>query len=143
MEDTYLTSLRSARMLDVRIITRSIACPFEQAYERAHAPTFFAEWAAGMSSSLHQEGDRWIAETPAGQAEVHFSPHNDFGVLDHHVMLPGGQDVYIPLRMIENGDGTEVSLWLFRQPEMDDAAFERDAGMVEKDLDTLKALLER
>lgn len=126
----------------VRIITRSIACPYEQAYERAHPPEFFAEWAAGLSSSLSREGDRWMAETPAGRAEVRFSPRNEHGVMDHHVLLPGGQDIYIPLRMIANGKGTEVSLWLFRQPEMDDAAFERDAMAVEKDLDTLKALLE-
>ncbi|TZG27530.1 SRPBCC family protein [Sphingomonas montanisoli] len=129
-------------MHDVRIITRSIACPFEDAYERAHPPEFFEQWAAGMASSLHRDGDRWVAATQAGQAEVRFSPRNDFGVLDHHVLLPGGQDIYIPLRMIANGDGTEVSLWLFRQPDMDDATFEDDATMVEKDLDTLKALLE-
>ncbi|RVT89728.1 SRPBCC family protein [Sphingomonas crocodyli] len=129
-------------MLPVRIITRSIACPFESAYDRAHRPEFFSEWAAGLASSLHREGDAWIAQTPTGAAEVRFSPRNDFGVLDHHVLLPDGQDIYIPLRMIANGEGTEVSLWLFRQPEMDDAMFERDTTMVEKDLDTLKALLE-
>ena len=130
-------------MLPVRIITRSIACPYAQAYDRSHPPEFFAEWAAGLASSLHREGDRWIAETPAGRAEVRFTPRNDFGVMDHYVLLPDGQELYMPLRMIANGDGTEVSLWLFRQPAMDDAAFERDATMVEKDLDTLKALLER
>jgi hypothetical protein len=35
-----------------------------------------------------------------------------------------------------------VTLTLFRLPGMDDAAFERDAGMVAKDLSALKALLE-
>ena len=32
---------------------------------------------------------------------------------------------------------------LFRAPGMDDATFERDQGMVAKDLAALKALLER
>lgn len=35
-----------------------------------------------------------------------------------------------------------MTLTLFRLATMDDAMFERDAGMVAKDLSTLKALLE-
>jgi hypothetical protein len=34
-------------------------------------------------------------------------------------------------------------LVLFRQPEMDDAAFARDAGLMQNDLGALKKLLER
>ena len=42
-----------------------------------------------------------------------------------------------------NGTGSEVMLGLFRQPEMDDAEFARDAELMQKDLLTLKAFLER
>ena len=42
-----------------------------------------------------------------------------------------------------NGKGSEVMLVLFRQPEMDDDAFVRDAGLMQNDLWALKALLER
>jgi hypothetical protein len=64
-------------------------------------------------------------------------------VLDHRVELPGGTVIYIPLRVIENGSGAEVLLTLFRQPDMDDASFARDATWVAKDLQALKALLEK
>ena len=56
--------------------------------------------------------------------------------------LPDGSEISIPLRVVPNGDGAEVTLTLFRVPGMDDARFERDQGMVAADLARLKALLE-
>lgn len=129
--------------LEVRILHTTIAVPFTAAYEFAHRPENFPKWAAGLSSSLHQTERGWVAETPEGEAIVEFTEPNPHGVLDHRVRLQGRPEIYIPLRLIANGDGTEVELVLFRQPDMDDAAFERDAGLVTKDLAALKALLER
>jgi len=100
------------------------------------------QWAAGLSESLHETDRGWVARTPPGEALVRFSPYNDFGILDHRVTLPDGKDISIPLRMIANGGATDVIFTLFRQPGMDDVAFENDAAMVRKDLETLKALLE-
>jgi hypothetical protein len=50
--------------------------------------------------------------------------------------------VYVPLRALANRRGTEVIFTLFRQPEMDDALFARDVGLVNADLQALKRLLE-
>jgi hypothetical protein len=125
-----------------RHISTTIAVPFDRAYAFAREPANFAEWAAGMSSSLHEEDGAWVAQTPQGEATVVFSPPNDYGVLDHRVRLPGKPEIYIPLRMIANGDGTDVVLTLLRTPEMDDAAFAADGEAVAKDLATLKGLLE-
>ena len=50
--------------------------------------------------------------------------------------------VYVPLRAVANGDGCEVTMTLFRQPGMTDAEFVRDQGLVRKDLEALKAVLE-
>lgn len=84
----------------------------------------------------------WVANTPEGKATVRFTPPNLYGVLDHWVSLPAGQEIYIPLRVIANDEACEVGLTLFRLSEMDDAAFERDAETVRKDLAVLKRLLE-
>lgn len=129
-------------LTDARSIGVTIDCPFAIAYDFAHRPENFARWAAGLSSSLRRDGGTWHATTPLGEATVEFSPRNDYGVLDHRVHLPGKPVVHIPLRMIETGERTEVVFTLLRQPDMDDAASERDAGLVEKDLATLKSLLE-
>jgi len=129
-------------MFEVRQITVSIARPADQVYAFAHRPENFPKWAAGLGSGLTRDGDRWVAHGPDGDVHVRFSPENPYGVLDHWVTLPDGTEISIPLRVVANDDGAEVTLTLFRVPGMDDATFERDQGMVAKDLVTLKALLE-
>ncbi|MBI1684512.1 SRPBCC family protein [Caulobacter hibisci] len=127
-----------------RPITVAIARSIDDVYAYAADPQRMAQWAAGLGSGLSSTDNPevWTVETPAGQARVRFSPHNPYGVLDHWVTQPDGGEVYIPLRVVANGDGAEVTLTLFRLPEMDDAAFEADAAAVTHDLQTLKARLE-
>ena len=55
---------------------------------------------------------------------------------------PSGETVYIPLRVIADGDGCEVVFTLRRAPGMTDADLERDAALVTGDLALLKRLLE-
>lgn len=62
--------------------------------------------------------------------------------MDHYVQA-GGPEIYIPLRIIQNGDGADVQFTLFRQPGMSDAKFAADAEWVERDLLALKALVTR
>jgi hypothetical protein len=129
-------------MFPSRTISVSINKPLAEVYAFAHLPENFMQWARGLATTLHKEGDLWIAETPEGKAKVRFSEPNPYGVLDHWVTLPDGQEIYIPLRVIANDTGSEVSLTLFRLSQMDDAAFERDAVMVASDLGVMKRLLE-
>lgn len=131
-----------ARTFEARSISVTIDRPYAEAYAFAQKPENFPKWAAGMSSSLRREGDEWHAETPQGDATVTFSPLNEYGVLDHRVNIVGKPEIYIPLRLIANGEGTEVVFTLFRQPGMDDEAFDDDRAAVEQDLAALKRLLE-
>jgi hypothetical protein len=129
-----------------RPITIGVARPVEAVYAYARDPENMADWAAGIGDGLRRAPDEdgvWIADTPMGEARVRFSPDNPFGVLDHWVTLPDGTEISVPLRVVANGDGAEITLTLFRLPDMDDAAFERDAAAVTRDLETLKATLER
>jgi len=120
----------------------SIARPAAEVYAFAHRPESFPQWAAGLGAGLTRDGDRWVAHGPDGDVHVRFSPQNPYGVLDHWVTLADGTEISIPLRVVANGDGAEVTLTLFRVPGMDDATFARDQGMVSADLARLKALLE-
>ena len=130
-------------LFEARPITVSIACPADQVYDFAHKPESFPKWAAGLGAGLTRDGDRWIAHGPDGDVQVRFSPRNGYGVLDHWVTLPDGTEISIPLRVVANGDGAEVTLTLFRTPGMDAARFERDQDLVTRDLATLKGLLEQ
>jgi hypothetical protein len=63
--------------------------------------------------------------------------------MDHWVEVEEGRVVYVPLRIIANGDGSEVMLTLFRQPGMSAEKFAEDEAWIRKDLASLKALAER
>jgi hypothetical protein len=84
----------------------------------------------------------WFVETAEGRVRVTFAPANEYGVLDHEVLTPSGQAVYVPLRAIADGDGCEVVFTLRRSAGMTDAEFERDAALVSGDLALLKNVLE-
>lgn len=112
--------------VESRTLIVRIERPLTEVYAFLADPKNFARWAAGLD--LEQD--------------ILFTEPNPFGVLDHTVRAPGGQEVYVPMRAIRNGTGTEVTFTLFRQPEMTDAAFGRDAEAVQRDLLSLKRVLE-
>src|SRR5580700_4716555 len=128
--------------LEARTVSISIRRGWREVYDFAHRPENFPRWASGLAKSLRREGDAWVAEAPEGPVRIRLTGRNDLGVLDHHVILATGVEVYIPLRVIANGTGAEVMLTLFRLPEMTDVVFARDAEWVARDLAALKALLE-
>ena len=129
-------------LAEVKLLSIGIERDYAAAYEFLASPANFAMWAEGLAETLRQEGVRWLAATPAGDAEIRFSPRNDYGVLDHWVDFQDGTTVYVPLRIISNGDGCEVTLTLLRLPGMTDEKFQADADWVNRDLARLKQLLE-
>ena len=131
-----------ASTFESRTVTVRIARPQPDVYDFTSAPENFPRWASGLARSLKKVEGEWIADTSEGPVKVRFTERNDFGILDHHVAVRPGVDIYIPMRVIANGTGSEVSLTLFRLPDMTDEAFARDAEWGERDLRALKALLE-
>ena len=131
------------RLAEARLLTIGIERSYAEAYEFLARPANFALWAAGLAETLRQEGDRWLAATPSGDAEIRFTPWNEYGVLDHWITFEDTTTVYVPLRVIANGPGCEVTLTLLRLPGMSDQKFQEDAEWVDRDLAKLKQLLER
>jgi hypothetical protein len=105
-------------------------------------PERLPHWATAFCKSVRRAGDDWLVETPDGEVRVRFVKPNEFGVADHVVTLPNGKNVFVPLRVVPNGSGSEVLFTLFRHPAMTDAEFARDSILVQADLETLKRLLE-
>lgn len=126
-------------MLPARTDSISINRDWQALYEAFWRPEVFPKWASGLAESdLRQEGDKWLADGPEGPITIRFTPHNDYGVMDHFVDTGDGKEIHVPLRVIQNGDGAEVMLTLFRQPGMDDEMFARDAKWITRDLRALK-----
>ncbi|MNY08346.1 hypothetical protein D3C86_1411950 [compost metagenome] len=128
--------------LESRTITLWIDRPSDRVYAFASSPENLVKWASGLGDSIRQAGDDWQVQGPSGLVTLQFAPPNAFGVLDHRVLLPSGDVVEVPMRVIPNGTGSELQFTLFRQPDMSQERFEDDARWVERDLHNLKRILE-
>jgi hypothetical protein len=121
----------------------TIACPPRKVYEFVSNPENLPRWAAGLGKSVRKSDAGWVVEMPQGPVQIRFAEKNDFGVLDHYVTPASGAEVYVPMRVVPNGSGSEVIFTLIKTSEMSDEQFAEDAGMVERDLKALKSVLER
>lgn len=100
-------------------------------------------WAPKTFPSIKEMNGEWVVETQQGKIKVVLTERNNFGILDHHVKLTSGVEIYIPMRVIKNANGSEVMLTVFQTPEMTDEVFAKDVETVEKDLNHLKTIIEK
>jgi Polyketide cyclase / dehydrase and lipid transport len=125
-----------------RHISERIARPADEVYDYAADPASLPQWAPGLGSSVEKIDGQWFVETPQGRVGFAFVQRNEYGVLDHYVTLPSGEVVYIPLRVIADGSGSEVVITLRRRPGMSDQDFKADADAMAADLSRLRQVLE-
>jgi len=126
-----------------RTLSVTINCPPAKAYAFVSNPENLPQWAGGLCRSVRRSNDEWIVETPQGPMKIRFVEKNDLGVLDHYVSPTPGVEVFVPMRVIANGSGSELIFTLFRSPHMSDEKFAEDIGWVQRDIQILKQILER
>ena len=129
--------------VESRTITVRIDRPFDTVFDFLSDPANWNQWAFGLGKNIRRSEDGWIADSDGGIARVLFTPRNGLGVVDHTVIRPSGQRVYVPMRLIVNESGCELQFTLFREPRMSDTQLDSDAGFVQRDLDRLKRLMEK
>jgi hypothetical protein len=117
-------------MSESRTLSVSIGCPLRKAYEFLAAPENFPQWTTGLCKSIKKTGDEWLAETPQGAMQVCFTERNDFGVVDHFIYPAPDVEIYVPIRVIANGTGSEVIFTLFRLSDVSDDKFAEVAAWV-------------
>jgi hypothetical protein len=126
-----------------RIITVSIDRDWREVYDFASIPGNFQRWAAGLGRRFERSGEDWTAENPDGRLiRIRFSRPNEFGVLDH-IVFAEGKEIRNAVRVVPNGTGAEVMFTLLKTPDMTEETFAADAAAVQRDLNSLKAMLER
>ena len=123
-------------------ISQPVDRPAAEVAAFAGDPRNLPRWAAGLSSGIREDGGRWVTDSPMGTVEVRFTGPVEHGILDHDVVLPDGAVAHNPLRVLRNGDGSEVVFTLYRLPDVEDADFEQDATTVRGDLARLRGVLE-
>ncbi|GAA1693091.1 polyketide cyclase [Fodinicola feengrottensis] len=114
---------------------------YDEVYDFLAVPGNFPQWATGLGEVTGREGDVWRVKTPEGAAKVRFSERNDYGVVDHDILLDDGTEIPVAMRAIGNGTGTEVLLTARRRGRPAEV-LAADVEWVERDLATLKMFLE-
>ena len=127
---------------EVKHVTVSSARSPDEVYRFARDIPRWPDWAHGIGTSVRPDGDDWIATGPLGEVKVHFAEPNPYRVLDHDVTPPDGRRFHNAFRVVPNGTGSEAVFSVFRQAGATDQAFREDWQAVEKDLYTLKKLIE-
>ena len=105
----------------------TIERPVLDVYNFICDPNNLPKWASGLNAAV----------------KVRFVERNKFGVLDHYVSVGSGREVYMPMRVFPNGEGSEVLITVFRQPGVTEEKFVDDTQWVRRDLEALKELLEK
>jgi len=120
----------------------AVAAAPERVYAFASDPRNMPRWATAFVQSVREEDGEWFVETPVGPLKFRFYPQNACGVLDHTVTMPDGREVLNPMRVFADGAGSEVAFTVFQQPDQTDAEFAADVDMIERDLQTLRDVIE-
>jgi uncharacterized protein YndB with AHSA1/START domain len=127
---------------ETRHLTVAIDRPAAAVYAYVRDPAHLPAWAAGLAAGIRRERGEWVADSPMGRVLVRFVPVNEYGVLDHDVVLPDGTTTTNPFRVLADGAGSEVVFTVRRQPGTSDEDWAADTAAVAADLETLKRLLE-
>lgn len=125
-------------------ITLQIDYPYEAAYRFLANPLNYAAWAAVEKDSYRplDNGD-WEAMTNfGGLRHFRFTAVNAFGVLDHAIFVPGEEPQWTPMRVMPNGEGTELAFTFYQRPGMGEPEFASAIEWITTDFLTLKTLLE-
>jgi hypothetical protein len=122
----------------------SINSAAEKVYDFVSIPENFPKWATAFCLSFQKsiEENKWIIDTPNGQATIRFAEKNKFGIVDHFVSPSPNFEIYIPMRIVTNNLGSEVMFTIFRLPNMSDDQMAKAIDLVEKDLNNLKQIME-
>ena len=124
-------------------VTVAIDRPADVVYAYASDPARLPEWAAGLASApLTPAGDSWVVDSPMGAITIDFAPPNAYGILDHTVTMPSGETVYNPMRVIADGDRSDVVFTIRQRAGMSDDELARDIAAVRADLETLRRHIE-
>ena len=130
-------------MFEVKNISVSIHRSPQDVYAFVSNGEYLPRWATGLGNKIRRVGGEWLAEGPLGNVKVRLADPNELGVADQDVILEAGVTVHNPIRVVPNGTGSTVIFTLMRLPGVSEQKFAADSKWVERDLTTLKTLLEQ
>jgi carbon monoxide dehydrogenase subunit G len=128
----------------VRHVSVSIDRPPQEVYDFvSDAENFLPKWATSSNAFVTRADGGWIIDSPVGKVKMQFAAKNALGILDFDFILESGVTIHNPMRVIPNGNGSELVRTVLREPGMSGERFADETEWAEKDLATLRDLLNR
>lgn len=130
--------------------TTSIDAPADAVFAFVADPANLPRWAVEFAKEVKEvtandaKDGLWLVTTADGQGQVSLRPVTDktLGVVDWHVILPGGVESVVYSRVVPRGAGSEFVFTQVQVPAIPDELFDRLVKSAEHELMTLKALME-
>ena len=131
-------------MRNSKTFSISINRPVDEVYEFLLDPTNLLKWVfIGHGRMRHLKDRDWEVETTVGRRVLRFAERMPLGVLDHYALLSENAEPHpIPMRVVANGEGTELIYTSFQRPGMSELEWKSVIEWVTVDLLALKSLLE-
>ena len=104
--------------------------------------TEWHRWAPWVHSAEQLSAHEWLVQSDVGSMRLRFVEPNAFGVLDHEVALESGTTAFNALRVVSNGDGSELVMVILQGPQASTVEFERDVDAVRADFIRMKSAAE-
>lgn len=127
-----------------RSITKSVdlCVTPERAWGYLSDPMNWPKWAVLNMKSVRPRLDGWYEmETRQGKGQLRMQANKPLGLLDHVWKDPQASWV-VPARVVANGEGCTFIMTFFQPPVFSDADFEVAVNEVDKEMTTLKEILE-
>jgi len=129
-------------MLSSHTLSLAIHRNWVDLYETIWKPEFFPKWASVLSQGpLEPDGNSWKGRGPQGPVKVRFTEHNPFCIMDHYIDSGYSKEIFVPMRIVANEEGSQVLITVFRQPLVSDEKFAQELEWGKRDLQALHTLL--
>jgi len=131
-------------VLKSRTLSVQILRPRAPIYAYLANPANLANWTMVKGGTRVPEAGPlvWSFDGPRGKVLVHFTPLNEHFILDYRVVAGEQVTQVAYVRLLENGEGTELVHTSVQQPGITDAQFDSEEEWMRSDLLVLKSLLD-
>lgn len=131
-------------MLKSQTLSVQILRPRAQIYAYLAEPANLARWTTVKGGARVREAGPlvWSFDGPRGKVLAHFTPVSEHFILDYRLVMDGHVARVAYVRLLENGEGTELVHTSVQQPGIADALFDSEAEWMHSDLLVLKSLLD-
>jgi len=95
-----------------------------------------------MEDATKSQDGWWSFKTPKGLAKMKFYEDKELGILDHKFEDEDAK-WHVPMRVVSNGEHSEVIITLFKPDGFTDELFDEHMKEMEHMLDHMKQLIEQ